>query len=83
MFVLRHPEGVRAFENNCPHQGVRLEYRKDKFLSADGQFIVCYAHGARFDPLTGECTEGACLGQTLRRLACQETDGWLWCELPP
>jgi nitrite reductase/ring-hydroxylating ferredoxin subunit len=27
---------------------------------------MCHAHGARFHPLSGECTLGACLGQGLR-----------------
>jgi nitrite reductase/ring-hydroxylating ferredoxin subunit len=61
---------------------VRLEYRKDGFLSASGKSIVCYAHGAQFDPLTGACTDGACQGQRLRQLHCQELDGWLWAAAP-
>ncbi len=80
MFVLRQDDAVRAFDNICPHQGVRLEYRKNKFLSADGRSIECFAHGARFDPATGECTEGACEGQSLTPLACEVRDDWIWIE---
>jgi nitrite reductase/ring-hydroxylating ferredoxin subunit len=82
IFVLRDLSGVRAYENSCPHLGVRLEYRKDKFLSANGKFIECYAHGALFDPTSGACVEGACEGKSLRRLACEVRGDWIWIESP-
>ena len=77
VFVLRRGRAVLAYVNRCPHQGARLEYRKDKFLSADGQHLVCYAHGAHFDPDTGVCTRGACLGQSLQPVPCRVEDGWV------
>lgn len=48
VFALVHEGQLRLYRNSCPHLDVRLEYRKDRFLSADGQLIVCYAHGAQF-----------------------------------
>jgi nitrite reductase/ring-hydroxylating ferredoxin subunit len=77
VFVLRRGAGVRAYRNLCPHQGARLEYRKDRFLSADGAHIVCHAHGARFDADTGVCTEGPCLGQALETLPCTIEGEWV------
>jgi nitrite reductase/ring-hydroxylating ferredoxin subunit len=82
VFALRHDNQVRVYRNRCPHLDVRLEYRKDKFLSADGQLIVCYAHGAQFLPATGECIYGPCLGQTLEALPSCEKDGWLLVQMP-
>jgi nitrite reductase/ring-hydroxylating ferredoxin subunit len=82
VFALRHDHQVRVYRNRCPHLDVRLEYRKDKFLSADGQLIVCYAHGAQFLPATGECIYGPCLGQTLEALPSCEKDGWLLVQMP-
>lgn len=82
VFALRHDNQVRVYRNRCPHLDVRLEYRKDKFLSADGQLIVCYAHGAQFLPATGECIYGPCLGQTLEALPFCEKDGWLLVRMP-
>jgi nitrite reductase/ring-hydroxylating ferredoxin subunit len=81
LFVLRRPAGVRAYRNRCPHQGVRLEYRKDRFLSADGERVICYAHGAHFDADTGMCTHGPCLGQSLEAVPCRVVDGWIWIKL--
>lgn len=64
--LIVHVEGrVRAYANSCPHLQVSMEYRKDKFMSADGRYIVCYAHNARFLPETGLCIYGPCLGESL------------------
>lgn len=77
VFVLRRGDAVRAYHNSCPHQGARLEYRKDRFLSADGERIVCYAHGAQFDPDSGLCIRGPCLGQSLTPVLCVVHEGWV------
>ena len=80
MFVVRKGDALHAYRNRCPHQGARLEYRKDRFLSADGQRVVCYAHGAHFDLETGVCTEGICLGQSLQSVLCRIEQGWIWVD---
>lgn len=77
LFALRHRGAVRLYRNRCPHLGVPLEYRKDRFLSADGQWVICYAHGARFRPDDGLCTHGPCRGEWLQALPHREVDGWL------
>ncbi len=82
VFALRHGGQVRVYRNSCPHLDVRLEYRKDRFLSADGQLIMCYAHGAQFLPSTGECIYGPCLGEHLQALPWREEGGWLVLEMP-
>lgn len=80
LFGLRHQGQVRLYRNRCPHLDVPLPYRKDRYLSADGQRIICYAHGAQFLADSGECVYGPCLGQHLSAVAWQERDGWLWVE---
>jgi len=82
VFALRHGGELRVYRNRCPHLDVRLEYRKDRFLSADGRLIVCYAHGAQFLPDTGECIYGPCLGQTLEALDWRAGQGWLRVRMP-
>ncbi|SMF65901.1 MULTISPECIES: Rieske (2Fe-2S) protein [unclassified Pseudomonas] len=77
VFALRYRGRVRVYLNSCPHLHVPLQYRKDRYLSADGERIVCYAHGAQFLPDSGECVYGPCLGQALTSLAVREQDGWL------
>lgn len=81
VFALLHQGQVRVYRNSCPHLDVRLEYRKDRFLSADGQLIVCYAHGAQFLPSTGECIYGPCLGEVLQALPWRLEEGWLVLEM--
>ncbi|KQN48705.1 (2Fe-2S)-binding protein [Pseudomonas sp. Leaf48] len=82
VFALVHEGQVRIYRNSCPHLDVRLEYRKDRFLSADGQLIVCYAHGAQFLPSTGKCIYGPCLGQELEALPWRMEEGWLVLQIP-
>jgi nitrite reductase/ring-hydroxylating ferredoxin subunit len=82
VFALRHHGQVRVYRNSCPHLDVRLEYRKDRFLSADGQLIVCYAHGAQFLPATGECVYGPCLGQKLEALDWTLQEGCVVLNMP-
>lgn len=77
LFALRHVGEVRVYRNSCPHLDVRLEYRKDRFLSADGSRIVCYAHGAQFLPDSGLCVYGPCLGERLSALQWRVDGGWL------
>ncbi|RWU17128.1 (2Fe-2S)-binding protein [Pseudomonas alkylphenolica] len=77
VFALMHRGALRVYRNSCPHLDVRLEYRKDRFLSANGQRVICYAHGAQFMPDSGECVFGPCLGQSLTGLAFRCEDGWL------
>ncbi|MCE4556591.1 Rieske 2Fe-2S domain-containing protein [Pelomonas sp. P8] len=66
VFVVRQGEMLRAYLDRCPHYGdTSLPWRKDRYLDAAGEAIVCAAHGARFDPATGACLLGPCLGQSL------------------
>jgi nitrite reductase/ring-hydroxylating ferredoxin subunit len=77
VFALRSGGQVRVYLNSCPHLDVPLQYRKDRFLSADGKLIVCYAHGAQFLPDSGVCVYGPCLGEALTLLCWLEDEGWL------
>ncbi|WLH14745.1 Rieske 2Fe-2S domain-containing protein [Pseudomonas hefeiensis] len=77
VFALRHQGRVRVYLNSCPHLQVPLQYRKDRYLSANGERIICYAHGAQFLPDTGECVHGPCLGQALQSLEFSQEAGWL------
>jgi nitrite reductase/ring-hydroxylating ferredoxin subunit len=75
------PTTVRVFINRCPHVSAPLEYRKDRFLAADGAHIMCHAHGALFDRATGLCVYGPCLGQSLTAVPCWIEQGGVWVML--
>jgi len=84
LFVVRRGRTLRAYANACPHDGTPLPWRKDAFLDAAGAHIVCASHGALFDPETGICTLGPCLGDALAALPLHLTpDGELHVAEPP
>lgn len=66
-FVLRVGEQLVAFENRCPHWMVDLDMGEGRFFAERSQRIVCQNHGALFDPHTGVCELGPCVGQGLER----------------
>lgn len=65
LFVVRRGTVLRGWQNRCPHLDTPLPWRKDAYLNAAGDRIVCAAHGALFDIDTGVCTLGPCLGDAL------------------
>lgn len=70
-----------VYRNDCPHLNVPMQYRKDRFMSPDGEYIICFAHGARFLPESGLCVDGPCLGQSLTMLPCTvDETGRVWLE---
>ena len=75
LFVVRRGESVRVYINSCPHNWRPLEFAQDRFLSADGREIVCYAHGAHFSIDTGVCTAGICEGEALIPVPVRVEDG--------
>jgi len=66
---------VMIYLNACPHLGVPLDWLPGKFMSADGQRIVCATHGAEFRPEDGVCLRGPCRGDRLTAVACEVRDG--------
>jgi nitrite reductase/ring-hydroxylating ferredoxin subunit len=66
VFVVRFRGELHAWRNACPHiNGAPMAWRKDAYLNAAGTQIVCAAHGAAFEPDTGRCVLGPCVGRHL------------------
>lgn len=65
LFIVRRGRSLFGWANACPHQGTPMAWRKDAYLNAARDRIVCAAHGAQFEIDTGRCTLGPCLGQSL------------------
>ncbi len=66
MFIYRDGTQIVAYENSCPHTGLPLDYRPDKFLNYEKTHLHCANHGALFRIEDGYCTDGPCKGQSLR-----------------
>ena len=75
IFVVRKGEQIYAYENNCPHYGIHLEWQPDQFLDAEQRLIQCANHGAQFLIETGECIAGPCVGEYLTAVPCEVRDG--------
>jgi nitrite reductase/ring-hydroxylating ferredoxin subunit len=73
-FVVRNGEKIFAYANICPHRRHPLDMLEDLFLVDGGQLIRCASHGAMFEPDTGLCVVGPCVGKKLMRLAVRVTD---------
>ncbi len=80
LVALRREELLKVYVNACPHLGLSLDIAPDRFLSADGNRIVCANHGAEFRLQDGVCTSGPCLGERLQEVMIEIKDG---CILVP
>lgn len=58
-----------AYVNRCPHIGISLDWIDNQFFSVDHRYLMCANHGAVFEPPTGECIWGPCVGASLESLA--------------
>jgi nitrite reductase/ring-hydroxylating ferredoxin subunit len=67
-FVVRRGETVVGYVDRCPHAGMPLAMLPDRFLTREGDLILCSSHGALFQPEDGVCVSGPCVGRSL----------WLW-----
>lgn len=68
LLVVRRGRQLHAYADACPHHGTPMAWRKDAYLNAAQDRIVCAAHGAQFEIPSGRCTLGPCLGESLTPL---------------
>ncbi|MBI2262551.1 MAG: Rieske (2Fe-2S) protein [Caulobacterales bacterium] len=76
-FVVRKGGRVAGYVDRCPHQGYPLALELDRYLTPDGERILCGWHGAVFEPLTGLCTGGPCAGGRLTPWPVTVADGMI------
>jgi nitrite reductase/ring-hydroxylating ferredoxin subunit len=57
-----------AYLNRCPHVGISLDWVDNQFFTVDRRYLMCANHGAVFEPPTGECVWGPCVGAGLQKL---------------
>ena len=71
-----------AYLNRCPHTGITLDWVNNQFFSSDRRYLMCATHGAVFEPPTGECIWGPCLGLSLQVLPIEIENGQVYARLP-
>lgn len=64
-FVVRMGEDIRGYVDSCPHAGWPLAAWDDRYLTREGDLILCGGHGALFRPLDGMCIAGPCADERL------------------
>lgn len=72
--VLGH---LHAYLNRCEHLPIPLDAGGGRFLSGDGQHLVCQTHGAQYRISDGLCDAGPCQGASLQRFEVFERSGRL------
>lgn len=81
-FVACYAGRVVAYENVCRHIPITLDYGDGRFFNAEGSHFVCQTHGATYEPLTGKCIAGPCVGASLKPLEVEVIEGVVWFEEP-
>ena len=71
-FVVRFEGKPYAFVNRCAHVPVELDWQHGDFFDVTQNFIICATHGAHYDPQTGYCLMGPCIGKSLQKIAVTE-----------
>jgi nitrite reductase/ring-hydroxylating ferredoxin subunit len=65
--IVRDGDAVFAYENRCPHFGIRLEVGRG--IKTFRKHVLCVNHYAAFRFADGYCVEGPCLGASLYPIA--------------
>ena len=77
-FVARFQGRLVAYENKCRHLPLSLDYADNRFFNTAGDQFVCQTHNAIYEPLTGLCVRGPCVGASLFALEIEEAAGAVW-----
>ena len=80
-FVIRYQGDLHAYFNRCAHLPYELDWNPGNFFDSEGLVLICSAHAASYDPLTGQRVGGPC-NQGLAKLAVEEFDGGVYIAEP-
>lgn len=64
-FVVRKGSEVFGYVDRCPHAGMPMAPMPDRYLTREGDLILCGSHGALFRIGDGYCVGGPCAGLRL------------------
>ena len=74
-FVVKKDGELQGWRDRCPHVGTPLTFGDDRYLTRDGEMILCVTHGALFRIHDGYCVGGPCAGQRLTPWPVTITEG--------
>ncbi len=73
--MVRKDGSVFGYVDRCPHAGSPLANPLGRFLTREGDLILCTAHGALFRIEDGLATSGPCAGRPLSAWPVEARDG--------
>ncbi len=65
-FAVKHDGQVHAYLNQCAHVAMEMDWQAGQFFDFDAQYLMCATHGALYEPGTGLCIAGPCIGKHLK-----------------
>lgn len=68
IFLIRFDQSYYAYLNRCPHRGLPLDWGDARFFDEDRELLQCASHGALFEPKSGLCVAGPCVGAALENI---------------
>jgi nitrite reductase/ring-hydroxylating ferredoxin subunit len=74
-FVVNFGGRYYAYVNHCIHAGTPLDWWPNEFFNDDRRFLTCGTHGSLYEPDTGKCAGGPCVGGVLFPLQVQVAGG--------
>ena len=74
-FVVRRGGSVTGWVDRCPHAAFPLAMAPNRYLTREGDLILCASHGALFRTDDGLCVGGPCAGKALTPWAVTVADG--------
>lgn len=66
--VINYDGGLYAYVNRCRHVALSLDWIDNQFFTDDRRYLICANHGALYEPKSGECIWGPCVGASLQRV---------------
>jgi nitrite reductase/ring-hydroxylating ferredoxin subunit len=66
-FVVKVGGEIFGYLDRCPHAGFPIANIAGRYLTREGDLILCAAHGALFRRGDGICVSGPCAGKLLTR----------------
>ncbi|MBQ0941922.1 Rieske 2Fe-2S domain-containing protein [Ideonella sp. 4Y16] len=77
-FALRFDGRIVAYVNRCAHVPAELDWQPGEFLDLERRWIVCSIHGAVYEPSSGHCVAGPCVGKRLIPLRVDEVEAQVY-----
>lgn len=74
VIVMRRGAALSAFINRCPHARWPLDTFDGRFLFTPEGDLMCAAHGALFDAVSGKCLGGPGTGAGLTPLMVKDSE---------